>query len=301
MHPTLLIVNHAADRSRAAQRASTLRALVNDLGGADWRGTEYRAQATEIAAAAGGYSTVVAVGGDGTVHEVVNGLMQIGIERRPRLGIVPAGTGNDFAWACGLPANPAAALERAFKGTERWVDVPLVRANDGRSEYFANTAGLGFDGAINIRTHQITRVSGIAMYTLAVLQAIVQNFETPHCRLRWDGGEVEQRLLMMVVGNGAREGGGFLTTPDARVDDGQLDVLYADPMSRLRMLQFLPKVLRGRHVGEREVHLVRTRRLWLEADQALPIHLDGELFAPYEANVRQVEMEIVPRALRVMV
>lgn len=301
MHPTLLILNAMADHAHAGQQASDLRAVVDELGGADWRGTEYPSHATEIAAAAADYATVVAVGGDGTVHEVVNGLMQLPPERRPRLGIVPVGSGNDFAWACGLPADPAAALQRAYTGTERWVDVGRIQAGDGRSEYFDNTAGIGFDGAINIRSRKITFVSGLAMYLTAVLQSILLNFEAPQIELRWDEGAVDQRLLMLVVGNGPREGGGFLTTPAAQVDDGWLDFVYVGPLSRLRMLQLLPRVMKGTHVGQRDVYLGRTRRLTLKADRALPIHLDGELFAPYAADVRQVEIELLPRAIRVMV
>src|SRR5690606_37502049 len=150
------VFNPMADRGRSGQKASDLRAVVNELGGADWQGTKYPAHATEIAAAAAeqGYDTVVALGGDGTVHEVANGLLRVPAERRPRLGVVPIGSGNDFAYAAGIQSNPFEAVKRLYAGQERRVDAGLIRDGSGRSEYFVNTAGIGFDAAINIRSRK---------------------------------------------------------------------------------------------------------------------------------------------------
>jgi diacylglycerol kinase (ATP) len=302
-HPIQLIFNPMADRGRSGQRASDLRAMVTELGGADWHGTEYPAHATEVAARAveGGYHTVVALGGDGTVHEIVNGLMQLPAEHRPRLGIVPIGSGNDFAHALGIPADSQKAVRRAFSGVERWVDVAVIRDGSGRSEYFNNSCGMGFDAAINIRTRKLKLFSGFAMYLTATLQSIAGNFTAPHMHVDYDGGTLDQPILLLTVGNGPREGGGFTTTPAAKVDDGQLDFVYIAQVTQFRMLQLLPKVMNGTHVRERDVTVGQTTRLKVSADRALPIHIDGELFAPYEADVRQVEIEIIPHALRVVV
>ena len=302
-HPTQLIFNPMADRGRSGQSASDLRAVVSELGGADWHGTEYPAHATEVAAqaAAGGYQTVVALGGDGTVHEVINGLMRVPAEQRPRLGIVPIGSGNDFAYAVGIAPNPQEAVRRAFTGAERWVDVAVIRDGSGRSEYFNNTCGLGFDAAINIRMRQLRFFTGFAMYLAATLQSIALNFAAPHMKVQYDGGTLDQPVLMLTVGNGPREGGGFITTPASKVDDGLLDFVYIEQVSQFRMLQLLPKVMNATHIHEPDVKLATTTRLHIESDRALPIHIDGELFAPYEANVRLVDIEIIPRAIRVLV
>src|SRR3972149_6629587 len=146
MPSTLLIFNPMADHRRSGQKASALRAIVDEMGGADWQGTEYPAHAAEIAAGAGGrgYQTVVALGGDGTVHEVVNGLMRAPAEQRARLGIVPIGSGNDFAVGAGIEANPNLAMKRVFEGKERLVDVARLQDGSGRVEYFNNTCGIGF-------------------------------------------------------------------------------------------------------------------------------------------------------------
>ncbi|MBM2851364.1 MAG: hypothetical protein HW418_4306 [Anaerolineales bacterium] len=135
MQKTLLIFNPMADRGRSGQQASDLRAMVDEMGGADWQGTEYPAHATEIAAQAAlqGYQTIVALGGDGTVHEIVNGLMKIEAAHRPRLGIVPMGSGNDFAGGAGIQMNQQEAMRRVFTGTPKPVDVARIQDGTGRT------------------------------------------------------------------------------------------------------------------------------------------------------------------------
>ncbi len=301
MHRTLLIFNPNSDRGRSGQKASDLRAMVESLGGADWRGTEYPDHAAEIAAQAANYATVVALGGDGTVHEVINGLMQIEATRRPRLGIVPIGSGNDFAFAAGVLMDSQAAIRQALTGAPKRIDVALIKDGAGRSEYVDNSIGIGFDAAINIRSRKIRYIYGFLMYLTATLQAIAFNFEAPHMQVTYDGGVLDQKIMMMTVGNGPREGGGFLTTPDSKIDDGILEFLYIDQVSQFRMLQLLPLVMKGTHVKEPDVKLAQTTKLVIDSDRALPIHIDGELFAPYEANVRHVEVELLPQAIEVLV
>ncbi len=302
MHKALMIFNPESNHGRSWQTVSDLRAMVDTLGGADWRGTEYPGHAVEIAASAHGYDTVVGLGGDGTIHEVVNGLMQIPAEERPHLGLVPVGSGNDFAFALGVPRDNAQdAVRSALTGEPRTVDIGRITDGTGRFEYFTNTCGIGFDAAINIRTRKITWLHGFAMYLSATLQSIAMNFEGPLMKVTYDGGGFELPTMMVIVGNGPREGGGFMIAPDARVDDGLFDFVYVTQVSRPRMLQLMTKFMNGTHVREPDVHLAQTTKLHLESARAVPIHLDGELFAPYEANVHVVEVEMLPGALRVRV
>jgi len=303
MSKILLIFNPQADRGRSGQRASDLRAVVDSLGGADWRGTEYPAHATEIAAQAAdhGYDTVAALGGDGTVHEIINGLMKIEAARRPRLGIVPLGSGNDFAPTAGIQADTQEAIRRVFNGTAKPIDVALMQDGSGRREYFNNTAGIAFDAAINIRSRKIVGLHGFLMYFAATMQTIAMNFEAPHMKVVYDGGTIDEAVMMLTIGNGPREGGGFITTPDSKIDDGLLDFVYIKQISQVRMLQLVPKFMNGTQGKEPDVKIEKTTRLVLDADRALPIHLDGELFAPYEANVRHVEINIVPGAISLLV
>ncbi|MGD0806672.1 MAG: diacylglycerol kinase family protein [Anaerolineales bacterium] len=304
MHPIRMIYNPQADRGRSYQMAGDLHQLSSEWGGADWVGTVYPGHATELALAAAqaGYTTVVALGGDGTVHEIVNGLMQVDPSRRPRLGVVPIGSGNDFAGGVGVLRNPSAALQRVFhSGETKAIDVGKVMDASGRTEYWCNVLGIGFDAAINIHSRSVPVLHGFWMYFGATLLTILLRYERPKIELEIDGKKTTGGFLMLTLGNGTREGGGFRTTPDAQMDDGWLDYLLVDPISRLRMMRLIPEVMQGTQGRFPEAHLGRFRKLSLRADMALPIEADGEMFAPYAADVREVSVEILPHALQVIV
>jgi diacylglycerol kinase (ATP) len=304
MHPIRMIYNPQADRGRSYQMAGDLHQLSSEWGGADWVGTVYPGHATELALAAAqaGYTTVVALGGDGTVHEIVNGLMQVDPSRRPRLGVVPIGSGNDFSGGVGVLRNPSAALQRVFHSGEiKAIDVGKVMDASGRTEYWCNVLGIGFDAAINIHSRSVPVLHGFWMYFGATLLTILLRYERPKIELEIDGKKTTGGFLMLTLGNGTREGGGFRTTPDAQMDDGWLDYLLVDPISRLRMMRLIPEVMQGTQGRFPEAHLGRFRKLSLRADMALPIEADGEMFAPYAADVREVSVEILPHALQVIV
>jgi diacylglycerol kinase (ATP) len=303
MHPIRMIYNPEADRGRSYQIAGDLRQLSSEWGGADWVGTDYPGHAGELAAAAAreGYETVVALGGDGTVHEVVNGLLQVEDSLRPRLGVVPLGSGNDFSAGIGVPSDPTAALRRIFKGGQvKSVDIGRVEDASGRVEYWCNVLGIGFDAAINIQSRHIPWLHGFWMYLAAVIRTIILKYERPLLEFEMDGKKQSGRYLMLTIGNGKREGGGFRFAPDAEMDDGRLDYMLIETISRLQMLRLIPEVMRGTHGRFPVVHLGRFRSLRLHADMALPIQADGEMFAPYAADVRDVEVQVMPRALQVV-
>jgi YegS/Rv2252/BmrU family lipid kinase len=304
MHKIRMIYNPEANRGGTYQLAGDLRRLSDEWGGADWTGTDYPGHAEELAEAAveDGYETVAALGGDGTVHEVVNGLIRAKKTRRPRLGVVPLGSGNDFAAGLGIPLNPSSAMRRIFReGRARPIDVGNITDSAGRSEYWCNALGIGFDAAITIQSRTIPWLRGFAMYFTAVLKTIVLKYDRPMITLDMDGTAQSGRFLMLTLGNGTCEGGGFRTTPDAEMDDGLLDYLLVDPIPRLRMLRLIPEVMRGTHGRFPEAHVGRFRRLHLQSDTALPIQADGEMFAPYAADVREIEVHVVPDALQVIV
>ncbi len=208
-HKVKLIVNPNADLGRAWRTASDLRPIVEKYGGADWSGTVYPTHAIELArqAAQEGYNLVVAVGGDGTVHEVVNGLMQVPAEQRPRLGVVPLGSGNDFSSAVGVNPDPFQALNQALQGQARRIDVFKIRDGNGRSEYCDNTLGIGFDAMVTIRSRRVPVVRGFLVYLVAVLQTILLNHEPARLQVRTDRESWDRLMLMLVLCNGGREGG----------------------------------------------------------------------------------------------
>src|SRR5690606_28216745 len=154
-----------------------------------WAGTVYPTHAVELArkAAEEGYDIVVALGGDGTVHEVINGLMQAETARRPLLGVVPFGSGNDFAHNIGVPADPEAALEAVFTGAPRKIDLATIIDNLGRTEYWDNTLNMGFGGAVTIHSHKMPLLRGFLMYLAAVLQTIFMSYIVLDSEITADG------------------------------------------------------------------------------------------------------------------
>lgn len=302
MHRIKLIFNPASDRGRSGQKASDLQAVVEKHGGADWAGTEYPGHGTVIArqAALEGYDRVVAMGGDGTVHEVVNGLMEVPPEKRPYLGVVPIGSGNDFAFSSGISMDMQQAMIRVFEGEPAPFDVGRITDGNGRTEYFDNSAGFLFDAAVNIESRKIKGIYGFPMYLTATIRSIIKHYAPTRLKFTIDGNTFDKDLLMFTIGNGAREGGGFMVTPDAKNDDGVMDYLMVDPISRPMMFYLLPIVMQGNHGGFKFVNLNRFTSLEFEADRAVPIHLDGELWAPYEADVRKVTIELLPGAVELV-
>jgi diacylglycerol kinase (ATP) len=296
-----LILNPTANHGRSVQIASDLRPLMAEHN-ADWGGTEYPGHATELARLAGehGYDLVVAVGGDGTVHEVINGLMQVPEKKRPALGIVPLGSGNDFAHILGIPENPAEALQSAISGQPHSLDMGSVRDENDRLEYFNNTIGIGFDAAVNQYTRQITRIHGFMMYFVALIQTIFRHFDALDLHVETDTETWDLKTLMLAVGNGPREGGGFIVTPDAKYDDGILNYVTIRKISRLMMLRLVPEVMNGTHGRFKMVKMGTCHKMSVASKQALYVHCDGEVYAGFGTDIRQLAIEILPNAIRFM-
>jgi len=298
-----LIVNPNADRGRAWRAAADLRPIVEEYGGADWAGTVYPTHAMELAkqAAVEGYDLVIAAGGDGTVHEIANGLMQYQGENRPQMGIVPLGSGNDFSHAAGADPNPAISLKNAFTGNPRRIDVGRLEVDSGRIEYWVNTVGIGFDTTVTIRSRKITLVRGFLIYLLAVIQTILLNHDALRMDIETDREQWEEDLLMFVICNGAREGGGFFVAPDARVDDGIFHFAGIKKVSRAMMFRILPEVMNGTHGKFKEVRMGELRRARIKTDRSMYIHTDGEIFSGFGMDVRAINVEILPGQLEVIV
>ncbi len=301
-NPILLIVNPNADLGRAWRTASDLRPVVDSLGGADWTGTVYPTHASDLAQQAGedGYELVVAVGGDGTVHEVINGLMRIEETRRPRFGVVPLGRGNDFAHSLGMNPVAVGALKQIMCGNPKRVDVCSLTDSSGRIEYWNNTLGIGFDAAATIRSRQIPILSGFPVYFVAVIQTIMMDHDAPNLTLIIDGKKIHEKSLMLVMCNGPREGGGFLVSPDSKPDDGMLDCISIEQVSRLKMFRLVPEVMKGTHLRFPEVENRQFKKIELTSDRPLIIHTDGEIYAGFGVDVRQLSVELLPGAITVV-
>ncbi len=294
----LVILNPAASRGGAA-RSWPAAARVLDRAGLRYRlvVTAAPGHATTLAetAEAEGHTAAVAVGGDGTVHEVANGLLQaIGGDGRPTLplGIIPVGSGNDFAKLVGVPPAPNPAARHLLGATVRAVDAGRVG-----NRFFTNGVGVGFDASVAIEARRVPHLKGMAMYGWAVLR-VLRAHRSVRMRVELDGTDLGERPRTLVtVGNGACHGGGFWICPAAQIDDGLLDICTADAFSRTELLRLLPHVLRGSHVGRAGVEMHRARRVRITSSEPLPVHADGEIVA--EA-AHELEIEVLPGRLTVL-
>lgn len=237
---------------------------------------------------------VLAVGGDGTVHEVANGLLARGGEARPALGVVPAGTGNDFAKMTGTAGlKPREALEALAAGSVRRFDV-------GRAweEYFVNSLGVGLDADVARRVNEYKHWPGPIGYVVAALLAVLHRKPLP-LEVTVDAASWTDRTTVLEIGVGPCAGGVFYLVPDARPDDGLLDVCAVGEFGWRFLLTKAPRVLTGRHTTLKEVRMARGRRIRVASPTGdLTAHLDGELRAP---GLDRLEVSVVPAALPVLV
>jgi YegS/Rv2252/BmrU family lipid kinase len=264
--------------------------------------TEYPGHARELARQAvnDGYELVVAAGGDGTISEVVNGLVQ-GNRASTRLGVIPIGSGNDLAWSLGISTEVATAVRSLFTGRPKTVDLARVEDDHGRFRIFDNNMGIGFDATIVIESETITRIHGFMMYLLATLRTIAFYYDTPHLEMRFDEEKLAQPSLLLAFGVGPRGGGGFLLTPNARPDDDLIETCLVNPVGRLTMMMMMMKVMKGKHGSHPAVTLRQNRQITVKSDRPMPIHTDGEVFAYPKDNVRQVTVTSLPAAIEVVV
>ena len=239
----------------------------------------------------GGDGSDFVAGGDGSVHEAVNGIMAGA--GTARLGVIPTGTGNDFAKACDIPLDWEHAtrlLGDRIVADATWRRIDVGRMNE---RYFVNGVGIGLDARVTKVARSYRWPIGDLVYLLALLRCIVDGVITPTMTISADELTRSGPTTLVNVSNGAWVGGMFYIAPMADNKDGKLELLVADPVSRLRTLSLLPKILTGKHIGEKEVSHVSIRRVTIEATEPVPSHLDGEVLP----LMTRFEIELLPAAL----
>jgi diacylglycerol kinase (ATP) len=262
--------------------------------------------AERLAAAAAdlGHDRVVAVGGDGTVQEVINGLLNSGIGSDggpPALGVIPAGRGNDLARSVMLPIDPMACLPIALGPTMHPFDVGRARSSDGSQRYFGAAGGVGFDAevAYTMAVHRRFWMRGEAGYFLGTLNELRRYHNSElQVTIIGDGDDrvVSQRFLFVAFANGPYYGGGMQICPNAETDDGWLDVCLVGDLSRLAALKELPGIYQAKHLKNPRVEIVHARTVRIDGDGTTRVHLDGEPFG----NV-PVEVTLLPGAVNIAV
>ncbi|HXR64655.1 MAG TPA: diacylglycerol kinase family protein [Ktedonobacteraceae bacterium] len=292
----LVVLNPAANRGKMQQYRELARQKAAREG-ARYVETTRSGEAEELAKqAASEGCPVIVVGGDGSVHEVVNGLLASG--RRVPLGIVGAGSGNDFAWnTLRLPRDPAQALERAFSGA--LVDVDAGQVN-GR--YFANAFSVGLDADIAVAAQSLKRwplMSGERLYYGASLKQLLFGYQ--RCpRLSFKLDECEwvdmQRYVVLAVSNGPTYGGGFRINPTADHTDGWFHICAIRYIPLVRALRLLPIVQRGEHASVAEAHFFQAKKVQIESLLPVTIQMDGET-----SSARSYRAEVLAGVLQVRV
>jgi diacylglycerol kinase (ATP) len=251
-------------------------------------------------AAEDGARLVVAVGGDGTVHEAVNGLMRAEPERRPELATIPRGTGKDFARSFRIPRSVDGALAVARAGATRTVDVGRASftAWDGSSaeSYFANFAGAGISGAVAARANTSSKALGGKASFFWATTAVFLRWENSEYEVVIDGERRAGRMLEVIAAIGDQLAGGMRLTPEADPTDGLFDVVLIGDATKVDFVRTLPKIYRGTYLPHRRAEVVRGRRVEIETAVPLPLALDGE-----QPGTTPAAFEIVPKALRLRV
>jgi diacylglycerol kinase (ATP) len=237
---------------------------------------------------------LVAFGGDGLVHLALQAVAGTDVP----LGIIPAGTGNDIAGALGIPRrDPMAAAGIVSEGRRRLIDAARLGTGDGdgkgEGEWFAGVMACGFDSRVNERANEMTRPPGMAKYVVALMRELRSYAPIPF-RVTLDGEVIEQEAVLVAVANTSSYGAGMRVCPDARPDDGLLDVLTLGAMSRGEFLRTFPRVYRGSHLSHPGVTVRRARSVTLEAPDVVA-YADGE-----RIGATPVSCTIVPGALRVL-
>ena len=233
---------------------------------------------------------VIAAGGDGTLNEIVHGLMDLSAVTRPILGIVPLGTANDFATGCGIPGDPAKALALSMKGEA--VPIDVGKANDN---WFINAASSGFGAEITATTSpELKRLFGSAAYTVmgAILAINLHHYQG---KLLLPGREITGSGPVAIVGNGRQTGGGLQIAPRACIDDGLLDVLVVRQISPTALLAVAREL---QHLPSDGEYISYWQTPWLEVhpEEAMPVNLDGE-----PLSFTAVRYEAVPKAIQLIV
>ena len=303
MHRYKIILNPKSGKGATEKKIPEIQKALTELGldytltltERPWHAAELTRMAIEE-----GYSVVVAVGGDGTVNEVINGILQCKSEHigEALLGVLPVGRGNDFAFASAIPLDLNAAYQTLAKAHIRAQDAG--RISDGHSgveRYFGNGVGIGFDAVVSRIANQ-GKLSGFLGYLIAALQTMYIYYRAPDMQIELSNEVIRQRSLMVSVMNGRRAGGGFLMAPNGNPYDGQFDVCIAKNLSKAGILLLIPRFMKGTQEGHPAILFRKDTHVTVRAmDGSLPVHVDGEVIG---VDVSELLVEILPDQLKVI-
>ena len=282
----LFIVNPVAGKGKSLEYAVYIEKVLKEKG-IDYvlKFTSQKGEAERIAreAAYGVYKKIVAVGGDGTVYEVVNGL----VGGDAVLGVIPSGTGNDFTKTMGIPGILEDALETVLQGEIASIDCGKI--ND---RYFINVASVGLDAEIVKKTEEIKKyISGPTAYVAGVFRTLFE-YKLQTVEISIDDWTYNGKITLIAVGNGKYYGGGMKVLPSASVDDGYFTVCLIKPMSKLKMLRLFPTIFNGDHTKQPEVNILKGKRVKVSSKEPMILNADGDIMGTTPVTFEIVENKI---------
>jgi YegS/Rv2252/BmrU family lipid kinase len=304
MESLYFVINPTAAGGRTNQLWPEIAAYLDKLGlSFNAAFTTAPGEATQMArqAVAQGHGTVVAVGGDGTINEVVNGLISPGEKKgRARLGMIITGRGSDLGRTIGVPSDPEAACERLAQPRTMPLDLGLTEFTVGgkrQSRFFINVAGIGFDAAAVERANRsFRRMKGTIPYLSALLLTLI-SWRNRAVEIVLDSqAPIQTKIYLVAVGNGQYYGGGMRIAPDADPNDGLFDVCIGHDFSKIEFLKLVPRVYEGTHVTHPEVTMHKAQRVEVRSEYPLASQVDGEI-----AGIAPLTFEVVPQALEIVV
>ena len=304
MNKLCLIFNPTAGQARAGTFLEEIKSFTAAHPTIDLKQTQGPGDAEKWAREAmmDHYDVVAAAGGDGTVNEVINGLMVGTLNKtdRPCLAIIPIGSANDLARGLGLASDLKESLGRIRNGRAKAIDVGHIYDCTGRSRYFGFSVGFGYVGAVASERFLIHHVHGPWLYLWASIRAL--RYYEPNAPLHiWLGNDqIHSQNLMSLSINNVGTVGGFPLTPGAELDDGLFDVLSVRYAGRARRIWLLLLAWTGRHLRASEFELVRSNRLEIVSKKPVPIHVDGEIYNGCQNGQSHLKIEMMPKALRVL-
>jgi diacylglycerol kinase (ATP) len=299
---TKVIVNPVAGARSTRRKWPIISRLLERIGlSFDFNYTEGVGHAMELArvAASDGYRYLVAVGGDGTVNEVANGILHSQNAAATALGVVSTGTGSDFARSAGLARDYTTACNSLTSSKRLTIDVGVVAyQRDGKRQerFFVNSAGVGFDAAVTKETERYPKFfGGTIPYVAGMLRTLV-SYKNKPIVLKVGDEEESRRVLSVAVANGNYMGGGMRIAPEAELDDRLLDVVVIGDFGKLEILKEFPKVYKGTHVNLPKVSVKKASKVTIDSTEPMLLYADGEVLGECP-----VEFGVVPRALSIVV
>ena len=261
--------------------------------------TSHQGEAVELAqrAADNGAELIVSVGGDGTVNEIVNGIMKS--KNDPPLGIIPLGWANDFIKSTDIPSDTIEACKILVQGKIKEIDVGIIN----EKIYFANICGIGFDAEVARLANQMKskhpnlRILSAFVYVFASIKKLLSAFSYHDVKIKFDGQEIHTKTLFIAISNGKFYGGRFKITPEAILDDGLLEVCVVEEMGRLKYLMSIPKVFRGTHESIKGINFYRAKEVLIQSSMPILAQVSGEVIE----GQKEFTITLLPKSLKLIV